>query len=549
MRCRFYSPADQTLSGLAGSPAYVVPEVPLGNYSEKVDIWSADVILHAIMVHLDDKLSSVFPGHPWILFYPERTLKILSIRSKTKNQVAETSSQPANAPVKVGCPEEDSNQLPSDRPLQSRELNSSQKAIKEATGFHRFHFKTKLGMDVEKTTKTFTKKKSSCHSNKIITCVFLLPLIPILVHLQASPFYFFSSPTATSRAFFNKWRGIALDASAGPSISKNSEEALPDSATLMKGLTFVSDTFYDYGNLWHGLTGMAPFVGWSMKNKCLNPTRWVLFHWGELRSKMGSWLQHLMQANFGDVKIEGFEGGEGPYCFEKAVVMRHNEGSMGKERKLQVFDLLRCNARRFCGISPEGKGQETNERGEPVIRLTLLMRTGSRSFKNASAVRDIFARECAKVEGCTFKVAQSENLSFCDQVRVMTYTDVVASPHGAQLTNMLFMDRNSSVMEFFPKGWLELAGVGQYAHHWMADQSGMNHRGAWWDPLDKKECPFPQQDLDCFNFYKNGKVGHNETHFAEWARIVLDQVRISKMQIATRSPTNKPQPNSIACKC
>jgi serine/threonine protein kinase len=43
MRCRFHSPADQTLSGLAGSPAYAVPEVPLGNYSEKVDIWSANV--------------------------------------------------------------------------------------------------------------------------------------------------------------------------------------------------------------------------------------------------------------------------------------------------------------------------------------------------------------------------------------------------------------------------------------------------------------------------------------------------------------------------
>lgn len=61
----------------------------------------------------------------------------------------------------------------------------------------------------------------------------------------------------------------------------------------------------------------------------------------------------------------------------------------------------------------------------------------------------------------------------------MTNTDVVASPHGAQLTNMLFMDRNSSVMEFFPKGWFELAGIGQYAHHWMADQSGMNHQGSW----------------------------------------------------------------------
>jgi hypothetical protein len=105
---------------------------------------------------------------------------------------------------------------------------------------------------------------------------------------------------------------------------------------------------------------MAPFVGWSIKKKSLKPTRLVLFHWGELRSKMGSWLQHLMQANFGAVKIERFEG---PYCFEKTVViMRHNEGSMGKERNLQVFDLLRCNARRFCDISPGGKGQETSER-------------------------------------------------------------------------------------------------------------------------------------------------------------------------------------------
>ncbi|KAJ6939524.1 hypothetical protein NC651_005852 [Populus alba x Populus x berolinensis] len=53
MRCRFYSPADQTLSVLAGSPAYVVAEVPLAKYSEKVDIWSADIILHALLVQVD----------------------------------------------------------------------------------------------------------------------------------------------------------------------------------------------------------------------------------------------------------------------------------------------------------------------------------------------------------------------------------------------------------------------------------------------------------------------------------------------------------------
>lgn len=131
------------------------------------------------------------------------------------------------------------------------------------------------------------------------------------------------------------------------------------------------------------------------------------------------------------------------------------------------------------------------------------------------------------------------------QVNVMTNTDIVASPHGAQLTNMIFMDRNSSVMEFFPKGWLELAGVGQYAHHWMAEISGMSHTGAWHDPLGKEECPDPQNDEQCFDFYKDGKVTRNETHLAERARNVLNQVKTSKLEQMTRSS----QAKSNVCIC
>lgn len=127
----------------------------------------------------------------------------------------------------------------------------------------------------------------------------------------------------------------------------------------------------------------------------------------------------------------------------------------------------------------------------------------------------------------------------------MTNTDIVVSPHGAQLTNMLFMDRDSSIMEFFPKGWLELAGVGQYAHHWMADMSGMKHTGAWWDSLGEKECPNPQNDQECFNFYKDGKVGHNETYFTEWARTVLNQVRTTKLNQKKRRSNAK----SNVCTC
>ncbi|WVZ92454.1 hypothetical protein U9M48_038518 [Paspalum notatum var. saurae] len=112
----------QQLSGVAGSPAYVAPEVLLGNYSQKVDIWAAGVLLHVLLMGtlpfqgnsveaifdaiktseldfcssqwasvsllardlisrmLDRDVSSRFDAenvlrHPWVLFYTECPLK------------------------------------------------------------------------------------------------------------------------------------------------------------------------------------------------------------------------------------------------------------------------------------------------------------------------------------------------------------------------------------------------------------------------------------------------------------------------------------------
>ncbi|KAF9608218.1 hypothetical protein IFM89_008173 [Coptis chinensis] len=326
------------------------------------------------------------------------------------------------------------------------------------------------------------------------------------------------------------------------------EDALPFNATLLEGLTFVSYNHYNYDNIWHGLSAVVPFVAWHKKTGCAMPTRWILYHWGEVRGGMGTWLTHLMKATFGEMNFETFDRISGPACFERAVVMRHNEGGMSRDRRLEVYDLLRCKARVYCNVSLEDRGADVNDKDVPKIGMTMFMRTGPRSFRNASVVTKIFESECSKVDGCGLMVAHSNNLSFCEQVNLMSSTDILVSAHGAQLTNMFLMDRNSSVMEFFPKGWLKLAGVGQYVYHWIASWSGMKHRGAWRDP-NGEECPFPEDDRRCMSIYKGGMIGYNETYFTEWARNVLNDVKINKMEEASKRPEIKHQVKPSGCAC
>ncbi|XP_010530640.1 PREDICTED: uncharacterized protein LOC104807173 [Tarenaya hassleriana] len=317
-------------------------------------------------------------------------------------------------------------------------------------------------------------------------------------------------------------------------------EALPSNTDLLEGLTFVSYNHYNYDNLWHGLSAIFPFVAWSLRNKCEEPQRWVLYHWGEIRTKMGHWLTELISATYSK-KPEILQlGNERPVCFEKAVVMRHNEGGMSRERRTEVYDLLRCKARTYCNLTVP------NPSSNPHIGMTLLMRTGPRSFRNVSAVIGIFRNECERTGICEMIVANSGNLGFCEQVELMSKTDVLVSPHGAQLTNMFLMDKNSSVMEFFPKGWLNLAGVGQFVYQWETNWSGMRHEGAWRDP-DGENCTYQENDRRCMSIYKNGRIGCNETYFREWARGVL--VRVKERKLEERLKRKRVLRSIHTCQC
>ncbi|KAE8779686.1 hypothetical protein D1007_47256 [Hordeum vulgare] len=127
------------------------------------------------------------------------------------------------------------------------------------------------------------------------------------------------------------------------------------------------------------------------------------------------------------------------------------------------------------------------------------------------------------------------------KVRLLSGTDVFISAHGAQMTNLVFMDRNSSIMEFYPMGWRQRAAGGQFVFRWMASRAGMRHEGSWWDPAGD---PCPDGNPDVFSCYKNRRIGMDEAAFSEFAAKVFAANKDRKSAKARPG-----QEAETSCKC
>ncbi|KAG0566538.1 hypothetical protein KC19_7G070900 [Ceratodon purpureus] len=327
------------------------------------------------------------------------------------------------------------------------------------------------------------------------------------------------------------------------------EDALSRDHIFLEGTTLISETQYDFENPWHSMYNLVQFVYWKKVNGCAHADRLLLYHWSELRRRMGGWITQVFTAAGLPVVPYQMEVGDRPICFQRAVVSRTGIGGVPHTDLQEIFTEVRCLVRQYCKIPVTSFKQSEKQR----VRITLMARNGTREWKNQTEWEAVIAAECGRIQGCEWSTMHISTLTFCEQAEIMSRTDILVSVHGAQLTNMIFMSPGGRVMEMFPKGWLELAGHGQFIYKHLAEWLGVSHEGYWRD-LDHADCPFGNDNVRCMTHFKDLAVGINVTHISAWLRHVVTDFNAMigelKKPVQERTkPEVEVQQDSDRCAC
>ncbi|MFC1659323.1 DUF563 domain-containing protein [Pseudomonadota bacterium] len=153
-------------------------------------------------------------------------------------------------------------------------------------------------------------------------------------------------------------------------------------------------------------------------------------------------------------KIEFVQESLNAFSVKKEQILYVPRNSSLKVKKLLIA---------VCPINKKTKVSKTKEMLDKYFNEKMLKKSDASKYKNLGEKVYIarvppYARRIENEEEVynllkkyDFKRVLMENFSYLDQVSIARNAKVICGPHGAGLTNILFMKRNSFVLEFLKK--------------------------------------------------------------------------------------------------
>jgi hypothetical protein len=147
------------------------------------------------------------------------------------------------------------------------------------------------------------------------------------------------------------------------------------------------------------------------------------------------------------------------------------------------------------------------------VRIGLLNRGSTRSLQNGNEI--IAALNTTFGTQASINLINFDGKSFLEQFEFMASTDVLLSPHGAQLTSVLFMPECARLNEIDPVGYLVPYFFGTLAH-----VSGVHHSFIY---MGKP--PGPERDTEVGHKTRSERVQARKKHMAPDVPSVVHVVR------------------------
>jgi Glycosyltransferase 61 len=160
---------------------------------------------------------------------------------------------------------------------------------------------------------------------------------------------------------------------------------------------------------------------------------------------------------------------DGPYVQAKDTGIWENDIEITDFAMFDPERTLRTTfARQIPDLVPDLPCRKMNMNRAPKIALLNRAEKSGRFLMNAN---ELVASIEQTFPGQSVPIVYFEGKTLLEQVKFFMETDIVISPHGAQLTGIAFMKNCSTVIELFPKDYLTVDYFGS-----LAASVGIDHR-------------------------------------------------------------------------